>query len=213
MEFEENTPSKPVSPFDFKSFPFILEILVSSVETVAQDYVHDQGATNKLHMTFDRDSLVLGTKKLFEFEYIYNVLEILYVASTAKIFELQGEESETYLFHKISLSLLELNFYSASVENFFKYEWNNSFQKSFEDLFSIVLSSDIDPLYIHILQSINFLEKIIDFSLEKKFQFNSGNLINSGNLAHIIEISYKLFSCTNECVKEILNSCKIYIFY
>jgi hypothetical protein len=213
MEFEENIPSKPISPFDFKSSPFILDILISAVEPVARDYsrIEEESQIPSLHMTFDKNISVLGTKKLLEFDYIYTVLEILYVCSSAKIFELPEERSETYLFQKTCLNLLELNFYSVSFDNFFKYEWNNSFQKSFDDLFSIVLSSEIDALYIHILQTTNFLEKIIDISLEEKFHFNSGKFINCGNLAHLIEISYKIFSCSSECVKEILSNCIIFL--
>ncbi len=164
-------------------------------------------------MTFDKNVSILGTKKLLEFDYVYSIYEILILSSTFKIFELPEEstQSESYLFQHFTLKLIEQNFFATAIDNFFKYEWNNSYQKSFEELFSIVLSSDLNELYTHVFVTLNFLERIIETSIEQKFTFNSGKFINNGHLAFLVEISHKISTAKNQTILEILKECRFYL--
>ena len=212
MDFEDNTPSKPIAAFEFNNSPHIIEILSNDLELLLKDF-SDSEKTLTIHMTFDKNVSILGTKKLLEFDYVYSIYEILILSSTFKIFELPEEstQSESYLFQHFTLKLIEQNFFATAIDNFFKYEWNNSYQKSFEELFSIVLSSDLNELYTHVFVTLNFLERIIETSIEQKFTFNSGKFINNGHLAFLVEISHKISTAKNQTILEILKECRFYL--
>src|SRR5689334_19334244 len=131
---------KPLENFEIREFPYILNIIAQDVDLIVRVYVSEDGNYSpfKLHMTFDKTMKVLGTRRLLEFEQIKNIFEILSFSLNHKIFEnlntdLDEKQTETYkIFEYFSEQLMENNFFSKAVEDFFTYEWNNSYQKLFE---------------------------------------------------------------------------------
>ena len=154
--------------------------------------------------TYDKMVEIMGPRKLLEFEYVYSIYEILIFSISSNLFELPTEKSEIYYSNKFSLILRENNFFSTSLEYFFKYELNNCFHKSFEDLFAIVLSFEDKDLYDHFFIYLNLLDRIIETCLETKFLFNSGKFMNNGTLPFLLEISHKISTTKSEYIFKLL---------
>jgi hypothetical protein len=218
-------PNKQIESLDFKDNIYILEILASNLEPMILDYVEDE-SSQKILSTFDKTVKILGSKRLLEFEYLKNIFEILLLSLNNKIFEftntttqqstnantdfdsqslseyetdLVNKNSEIYkIFQNFSEKLIEFNFFAKSIENFFYFEWNNSYQRHFEDFMVVVINSNADYVVEHIFSSLNFLENILEHSLAMKFVFNSGKFINSGYLPFLMEISYNIMMSKNE---------------
>jgi hypothetical protein len=215
-------PNKPIESLEFKENFFVLEILSAGLELLIKDYVEEEATPTKILATFDKTVKVLGSRKLLEFEYLKNIFEILLLSYNNKLFENFTQEpvnfeseaanknSETY--KSLSLfsdRLIELNFFGKSIENFFYFEWNNSYQRLFEDLMVVIISSNADAVIDHVFGSLNFLEHIIEHSLTLKFVFNSGKFINNGYLPFLMEISFNIITSKSEALYNIVSQSKL----
>ena len=106
---------------------------------------------------------------------------------------------------QFDLLLIRNNFCQRSIEFFFKYQWNNLYQNKFIEFFNIYLENEerhneLTQFYFNNIKLqnllINFLEEKIDENnsiFQKiKFEFKSGNKINSGIYPHVIDLIYKI---------------------
>lgn len=163
-----------------------------------------------LDMTFEKTNPIMGPRKSLEFEYVHSVYKILKISLTSNLFGLPEEKSEIYYSKKFSLYLIENNFFSASLDYFFQFEFNNLYQNNFKELFSILLSLDDKDLNFHFFIYLNILDRIIAGCLENKFIFNSGKVVNNANLPFLLEISHKIYSSTNEYTTNLIKECNFF---
>ena len=221
-------PNKQVESLDFKDNLYILETLASNLEPMIKDYIEDEssqkivstfdrtvkilGSKRLLEFEYIKnifEILLLSlNNKIFEFSVSNTTLSQQSTTANNDVdtqslseyeTDLVNKNSEIYkIFHMFSEKLIEFNFFSKSIENFFYFEWNNSYQRHFEDFMVVVINSNADYIVEHIFSTLNFLENILEHSLSMKFVFNSGKFINSGYLPFIMEISYNIMMSKNE---------------
>ena len=221
-------PNKQVESLDFKDNLYILETLASNLEPMIKDYIEDEssqkivstfdrtvkilGSKRLLEFEYIKnifEILLLSlNNKIFEFSVSNTTLSQQSTTANNDVdtqslseyeTDLVNKNSEIYkIFHMFSEKLIEFNFFSKSIENFFYFEWNNSYQRHFEDFMVVVINSNADYIVEHIFSTLNFLENILEHSLSMKFVFNSGKFINSGYLPFLMEISYNIMMSKNE---------------
>lgn len=221
-------PNKQVESLDFKDNLYILETLASNLEPMIKDYIEDEssqkivstfdrtvkilGSKRLLEFEYIKnifEILLLSlNNKIFEFSVSNTTLSQQSTTANNDVdtqslseyeTDLVNKNSEIYkIFHMFSEKLIEFNFFGKSIENFFYFEWNNSYQRHFEDFMVVVINSNADYIVEHIFSTLNFLENILEHSLSMKFVFNSGKFINSGYLPFLMEISYNIMMSKNE---------------
>lgn len=120
-----------------KSLEDIVGIIINTGVKIANDYASGGEVDNSLKnfsSTYNRDQKVLGVKRLTEFDFIKSTYEIL-LNTYVKL------ESGTPVKEKIENFfeyLIDCKFFEASLENFYVYEFNNFYQKSFEHMILLI---------------------------------------------------------------------------
>jgi hypothetical protein len=237
-DFEEVPQAKPSDSFELRDCNYLLDVLSTDLDVILRDYVGLDESLNSnnnsnslltMNSTYDKQIVVFGTKRLLEFEYIKSVYEIFTLSMTNRVFEKESNSGDNFenntnsnynpvssntvrAYLNLGDNLLDYNFLSKSIQDFFTYEWNNSFQSQFENLITMIInfsysSSLIEDIFI----KANFLDKIIDLSLSQRFTFNSGKFINNGYFPFLMEICNSINNSKNENLIVILNSSKYYI--
>ena len=101
--------------------------------------------------------------------------------------------------------LIRNNFCQRSIEFFFKYQWNNIYQNKFVEFFNIYLENEErhNELTQFYFNNFKFQNLLMNFLEEKnnetnnifqkiKYEFKTGNKINSGIYPHVIDLMYKI---------------------
>lgn len=225
-DFDDLMPNKPVENFDIKECIDMMEVFTFDIPSLIKDYVCTENPEENnalIHTTFDKTLQTLGLKNLLIFDYVKNVYEIYTLALSNKVFIDEEKEGADVivtqrcenLLNLFTICLVENNFFTKSIDNFFCHEWNNSYQKSFDALMEFVLThagannnEATSKLLNNIFIEGKFLDNSIDNCLKMKFVFNSGKQINPGYLPYLLEICYNVMNCNNETMKSILEQCK-----
>lgn len=107
----------------------IIEILSEGAVNIANEFVSNPNKQheNEISTTFERKRTILGSKKLLEFEYLKTFVDIL----------INGYANDLYTDKIINNfeNLIRSNFFKIAIEHFYTHEFNNIFQKLFEQLF------------------------------------------------------------------------------
>jgi hypothetical protein len=181
----------------------MINISVNSCLNISEDFSRDNLSHNKIDTTYDKKIKILGLKKLLEFEYIKNIMQILLNAEAVNLFKNNSE-----ILNKFFDVLIKNNFFEKIIENLFIYQMNNIYHHLFQQFINIICS-EFTPNYVieELLIKTNFLENIINFCEEEKklkFSFNSGRVINSGILSILCDVGEIIYLSKNEKIKEII---------
>ncbi len=212
-DYDDPVPNKPGEMIEMSECPHILEILGNELEELIAEYVGVE--TSLMQTTFDKTVRILGMKKLFLFEYIKNMLEIfsLSLEGNGSTFFSNKVKKKLKLFLEV---LIENKFFSKSIDNFFNYEWNNSYLKGFEGLVEIILSllpQLSENVLLHIFSAEKFMDRMID-SFATRFYFNSGKNVNPGYLPFVVQISFNIKNSKSKVLKAAVSKsmCLYYIY-
>jgi hypothetical protein len=206
-------PSKNVETLEIKECPNLIETLYNGLEFLVKDYIEEDNTSwmVNMHTTYDKTIRPLGVRKLLEMEYIKTIFEILLLSTNNKISDNDEEGQKennplrNEIYNNFIAKLMETNFFKKSLENFYTYEWNNSYQKLFEELMIIIISSNTDYLIDHVFIALEFLDRAVDNCLLNRFEFNSGRHINCGYLSSLIEISFAINNSKSDRLNEIIS--------
>jgi len=132
-DFDDMVPNKPVENFEIGDYHHVYQTYGENIEVLVNNYAGNTGneASSQMHTTFDKTVKVLGTKRLLTFDFIKNIFEILSLSANYNIFSSTDVEKDSDVqqrLQKFLTSLQENNFFSATIDNFFIFEWNNAFQ-------------------------------------------------------------------------------------
>jgi hypothetical protein len=120
-----------------KSLEEIVGKIIDSGVKIAKDYVAGSEVENSLKnfsSTYSREQKVFGVKRLTEFDYVKSTFEILLNTHVQLESGAPAKEKIEYFFEY----LIDCKFFEASLENFYIYEFNNFYQKSFEHLMILI---------------------------------------------------------------------------
>jgi hypothetical protein len=195
----------------------VIEILSETTEKVILDYSKQLNSDNTFNSTYEKQTHMLGLKKLIAFEYIKSVIEIL--VSLNDLNETETNEEE----HKIHKILVEninkffeifkrTSFFKVSFDILFKYEMNNMYQKLFEHMITLISKKSTPDFIIkHVFSNeencCDFLNLIINYfnnNSDNNFQYNSGNKLHCNLLAILCQIANDIWITENKSLIEIL---------
>lgn len=138
--------------------------------------------------------------RLCEFEYFKTVVDILINAYASNLFV---EKLDVCLDKILESKILEV-----AISSFFEFEFNNLYQKLFEQLI-ILINNKYTPgkLVKKIYEGCDFLNAIVNkCEQDLKFKFDSGKQINTGIFALLCDICMYIIQSENTALIDILHS-------
>jgi len=143
---------------------------------------------------------VLGAKRLSKIEYIKSVLEV--IVNSNSCLNYSSNEAFKDLIHKFSSA----NFFGKLTECFFSFEWNNMYQKAYENLISLIANRFTPEAIVRMMiEEIKLPEVLVRSLFEKSFLFDSGRKMFGGNFPLICEISCSIYSSENVVLRKIMD--------
>jgi hypothetical protein len=203
FNFEEETGlfSKNASnndEFDLNSYSFIFDILSESFEVVIKDFMSPNPNETLVDNTLKQKHKLLGLKKIFELDYIKDILEIVINAESINY-------SNPKLNEIIEKAIVS-NVFKKMIEYFYEHQWNNMYQKSFDNVVSILLNKYTNKkLAKNFFFECEFLDFITNNIFNRKLKFESGKEINVGIFSFLLETAYNVSKCENLFLCEILS--------
>jgi len=98
-----------------------------------------------------------------------------------------------------------VNFFNYATELFFVHEWNNMYQKAYENLLTLVVNRFTpEPIVKTVFEEIRLQDLFIFHIFERSFIFESGRRIFNGTFPFVCEISYLIQNTENLVLKRIL---------
>ena len=68
--------------------------------------------------------------------------------------------------------IISTKFFVAAIQTLYDYEWNNMYQKSFEQIINLIMfKSTPEELIFHVMIECGFGEKIIEHIINQKFTY------------------------------------------
>jgi hypothetical protein len=156
--------NKSTEKFDLQTYmESIIDTIAESTNNITHDFVF--GFKNNkflINTTFDRPKSILGGKILVELEYVKSIVDILINAMAKGLF--------VDKLNNIFLKIIKNNFFIKAIEYFYSHEFNNSYQKLFEQLI-ILITNKYSPK--------NLLEYVFSTEDNNASTASSCNFLNS----------------------------------
>jgi len=149
-EMTEGLNSAPSEPFDLRgNFDTIVDVITESGIAIARDFLQidkEENSSEELkefYSTFNRRQKILGSKRLAQFDYLKTTFEILLNVYACDYYALH--EKIDFFFE----NLINFKFFEVSIKNFYIFEFNNFYQKSFEHLVILICNKYTPGMLIH----------------------------------------------------------------
>jgi len=207
-----NYNTKSSNGFNIKNhLDAIFDILSESSLQIIADFTRTDN-DSVITTTYDQKKRILGAKKLAEFEYLKTIIDILINGYASNLFIDKLNESVE--------KIIKTDLFKVAIENFIEFEFNNVYQKYFEQLMILTVNKYTpEELIKHVFVDCNFLNLLItNCENNLKFKFNSGKEINSGFFPVLCEIALHVSASENVYLKEITdknerfkNFCKYFV--
>lgn len=126
---EENNEKSNHNDNDVKTSLFVFKAINETLTAFCEDFVRNVQESHKNKKSHNKS---LGVKKFAQLEYIKSVIEII-VYGIASCLDL-----DVHLNELISI-LVKTTIFDSVIDNFFEYEWNNMYQKLFEQIFNLII--------------------------------------------------------------------------
>jgi len=176
-------------------------VIYNTFVLISKDFMSEKNNNINITNTICENFQILGYKKIIEMEYLKDVLEIIINAESINF---QVEK-----LNDIIEITIENNVFKKMMEYLTTYQWNNMYQKSFENIANLLLNKYTNKKLINYFYiESDFLNTVVNKVLEPQFTYISGNKpqkINSGFFALFVEISFNIAKSENIHLKESLS--------
>jgi hypothetical protein len=200
---------------DLMNYFDIFDIMYDHLDTILIDFnnkVEDKLNSNSSNSTststVNSGMKRLGHRKTHELDYTKSLFELM-----TNIFAnplLIQKENIPQGMDKMITKIVDSEMLSQIVNYYFEFEWNNSFQTSFERLISILTHKAVPEVHlVRIFNSLNLVKQIIDHAFAEGLTYKTGGYMFPGYFASMCEISHILVNTENQSLMEILKKGKV----
>ena len=205
--FRINSDSNFTVDLDMKNYLNIFNVIYSYLEQICEDFRNTSENTQTYFTSFDEEIPKLGLYRIYEFEYIQLIFELL-----MNVLNNNNLNQFEIVIKNIDILIdkfIELKVFDTVVKYFFLYEWNSVYQNIFRKLVSFVICSNVpERLINNFFVDSKFIEKSIEHCFASGISFKSGSTIFPGNFANLCELISIINKSENSNLKSILSNCK-----